>query len=297
MKTFFYNIGYFLLEALRTIRFNPLSNFCSILGTGLILFLLGIVLTGWSVGDQIVIMLEQEAEISAYLVDPEDQDQVEELTRQIQSINGVVEVRFVQKEQAKLQMEKLLGNEASILELFDENPFEAFLEIRIDLARLEEVSKQLALQDGIEYVRDNREVLEQMKQVTDGVKIVGAFIILAVGMTTLIIISHMIRQGIYNNREQINTLRLLGAPGGFIGFPFVLAGILMTVVGGLIAVALLLLVIGSGYRQVDGVLPFIPLPKQEQLQAEISLFILSVSAILGVLGSLFGLNSMRKDKN
>jgi cell division transport system permease protein len=297
MKTFFYNIGYFLLEALRTIRFNPLSNFFSVLGTGLILFLLGIVMTGWSVGDQIVVMLEKEAEISAYLVNPEDQDQIEELTKQIQSIDGVIEVRFVQKEQAKLQMEKLLGNEANILELFEENPFEAFLEIRIDLGRLEEVSNQLTKQDGIEYVRDNREVLEQMKQVTDGVKIVGAFIILAVGMTTLIIISHMIRQGIYNNREQINTLRLLGAPSGFIGFPFVLAGILMTVIGGFLAVALLLMVIGSGYRQLEGVLPFIPLPKQDELQAEISFFILIISAILGILGSLFGLSSMRKDKN
>jgi cell division transport system permease protein len=297
MKTFFYNIGYFLLEALRTIRYNPLSNFFSILGTGLILFLLGIVLAGWSVGDQIVMMLEQEAEISAYLVDPEDKDQMDELTRKIQSIDGIVEVHLVQKEQAKLQMEKLLGNEANILELFEENPFEAFLEIRIDLGRLEEVSKQLIQLDGIEYVRDNREVLEQMKQVTDGVKIVGAFIILAVGMTTLIIISHMIRQGIYNNREQINTLRLLGAPSGFIGFPFVLAGILMTVIGGFLAVALLLMVIGSGYRQLDGVLPFIPLPKQEQLQAEIIFFILAISAILGILGSLFGLSSMRKDKN
>ncbi len=297
MKTFFYNIGYFLLEALRTIRFNPLSNFFSVLGTGLILFLFGIVLAGWSVGDQIVMMLEQEAEISAYLVDPEDQDQIEELTRRIRSIDGVVEVRFVQKEQAKLQMEKLLGNEADILELFEVNPFEAFLEIRINLDRLDEVSKQLVQHEGIEYVRDNREVLEQMKQVTEGVKIVGAFIILAVSMTTLIIISHMIRQGIYNNREQINTLRLLGAPGGFIGFPFVLAGILMTVIGGFIAVILLLMVIRGGYRQLGGALPFIPLPKQEKLQTTISLFILSVSAILGVMGSLFGLSSMRKDKN
>ena len=297
MKIFFYNIGYFLLEALRTIRFNTLSNFFSVLGTGLILFLLGVVLTGWSIGDQIVILLEQEAEISAYLVEPENQDQIETLTGQIQSFDGVAEVRYIGKEQAKLQMEKLLGNEANILELFEENPFEAFLEIRIDLSRLDDVTKQLTGLDGIEYVRDNREVLEQMKQVTDGAKIVGAFIILAVGMTTLIIISHMIRQGIYNNREQINTLRLLGAPGGFIGFPFVLAGILMTVVGGLMAVMLLLMVISSGYRQLDGVLPFIPLPKQEELQTEICLFILSVSVLLGVLGSLFGLSSMRRDSN
>ncbi len=297
MKTFFYNLGYFILEAFRTIRFNPLSNLFSVLGTGLILFLLGIVFIGWSIGDQMINTLEQEAEISAYLNNPEDLTQVSELTKQIQGLEGVISTRYIEKEQAKDQMEKLLGKEADILELFEDNPFEAFLEIRIDLNRMQEVIDQLIALDGIDYVRDNREILGQMKQLTDGVKIAGSFIILAVGMTTLIIISHMIRQGIYNNREQINTLRLLGAPNGFIGFPFLLAGTMMTLIGGTLAMILLLSVIQGGYQRLDGVLPFIPLPKQLQLQFDVSLFIISVSAGLGVLGSLFGLSSMKKDKS
>lgn len=297
MKTFLYNIGYFLSEAMRTIRFNPLSNFFSVIGTGLILFLLGIVLVGWSVGDQIVMALEQEAEISVYLTNPEDQVKIEELTLQLQKLEGVLEVRSVGKEQAKEQMEKLLGNESEILGLFNENPFEAFLEVRINLGQMEDVLNKLQSVNGIEYVRDNREVLEQMRQIADGLKLVGVFIILAVGMTTLIIISHMIRQGIYNNREQINTLRLLGAPGAFIGFPFVLAGTLMTVIGGAIAIGFLLVIINSGYQQLSGALPFIPLPVREWLQVRISSMVLTVSALLGVMGSLFGLASMRNDKS
>jgi cell division transport system permease protein len=297
MKTFLYNIGYFILEAFRTIRFNPLSNFFSIIGTGLILFLLGIVLTGWSIGDQVVVTLEQEAEISAYLTDPEDLAKVDQLIGQVNTIEGVVGTRFIEKEQAKAQMEKLLGNEANILELFEENPFEAFLEIRINLDQMDVVLNKISSLNGIEYVRDNREVLNQMKQLTDGVKIAGAFIMLAVGMTTLIIISHMIRQGIYNNREQINTLRLLGAPSSFIGFPFLLAGTMMTMIGGAFAIILLLIVIQGGYQRLDEALPFIPLPTKNMLQLDISIFILSVSAILGVLGSMFGLSSMRKDKS
>ncbi len=297
MKTFFYNLGYFILEAFRTIRFNPLSNLFSVLGTGLILFLLGIVFIGWSIGDQMINTLEQEAEISAYLNNPEDLTQVSELTKQIQGLEGVISTRYIEKEQAKDQMEKLLGKEADILELFEDNPFEAFLEIRIDLNRMQEVIDQLIALDGIDYVRDNREILGQMKQLTDGVKIAGSFIILAVGMTTLIIISHMIRQGIYNNREQINTLRLLGAPNGFIGFPFLLAGTIMTLIGGTLAMILLLSLIRGGYQRLDGVLPFIPLPKQSKLQFDVSLFIISVSAGLGVIGSLFGLSSMKRDKS
>jgi cell division transport system permease protein len=297
MKTLVYNIGYFIQEAFRTIRFNPLSNFFSIIGTGLILFLLGIVLTGWSIGDKVVATLEQEAHISVYLANPEDMAKQEELMEQIKAIEGVTGTRFIEKEQAKAQMEQLLGNEAGILELFEGNPFEAFLEIRINLDRMDVVLEKISSLEGIEYVRDNREVLEQMKQMTDGVKIAGAFIILAVGMTTLIIISHMIRQGIYNNREQINTLRLLGAPNGFIGFPFLLAGTIMTVIGGAIATVLLLIIIQGGYQRLGGALPFIPLPEQAKLQSDIGFIIISISAILGVLGSLFGLSSMRKDKS
>ncbi|MGF7142420.1 cell division transport system permease protein [Anaerotaenia torta] len=293
MKTFFYNIGYFILEAARTIRFSPLSNFFSVIGTGLILFLLGIVCVGWSVGDRIVQMLEQEAEISAYITDTADPAQIEELEQRILRINGVTEVTFISEEQAKSQMEKLLGEEARILELFDENPFERFLEVRIRLDRMDEVIAGLELLPGIDYVRDNREVLEQMRGITEGMKLGGAFLILAVGITTLIIISHMIRQGIYNNREQIKTLRLLGAPGGFIGFPFLLAGTLMTLLGGILAALVLYLMLQEGYRQLGEALLFLPLPGKETLQREVSMILLTVSAVLGLLGSLFGLGSMR----
>lgn len=297
MKTFFYNIGYFILEAFRTIRFSPLSNFFSVIGTGLILFLLGTVFIGWSVGDQIIQTLEQEAEISAYVTDTSDSVLIEELKQRISGINGVSEVTFISREQAKSQMEKLLGDEAGILELFEENPFEEFLQIRIQLDRMDEVITGLRQLAGIDYVRDNREVLEQMRRITEGLKLGGAFIFLAVGITTLIIISHMIRQGIYNNREQIKTLRLLGAPGGFIGFPFLLAGTLMTFLGGVFASLALYVLLQEGYRQLGGAIPFIPLPGKELLQENASRFLLTVSAALGLIGSLFGLGSMKNSKS
>jgi cell division transport system permease protein len=71
----------------------------------------------------------------------------------------------------------------------------------------------------------------------------------------------------------------------------------MTVIGGAIATVLLLIVIQGGYQRLGGALPFIPLPEQAKLQSDIGFFIISISAILGVLGSLFGLSSMRKDKS
>ncbi len=297
MKTALYNIGYFFTEAVRTIRYGLLSNIFSVLGTGLILFLLGMVLTGWSIGDRMLEAIGEEAEVSAYFTDADSEAKAQELIGEVKKLSGVLEVRYVDEGQAKAQMENMLGEEADILSLFNDNPFEAFLEIRIDLAQMEGVIAGVKKLPGVEYVRDNREILEKLKQLTGALKLVGALIIIAVGVTTLIILSHMIRQGIYNNREQINTLKLLGAPNGFIGFPFLVAGTLLTLCGGILADLLVIALLKGIYSQLDGMLPFLPLPSKGGLQTTVCLLLLGISFGLGILGSLFGLSSISEDKN
>lgn len=118
--------------------------------------------------------------------------------------------------------------------------------------------------------------------------------IAAVGITTIIILSHMIRQGIYNNREQINTLRLLGSPGAFIGFPYVLAGILLTLLGGLLAAVSVVLLIKTAFEGLGNIVLFLPLPSQKELTDKMLTLLPSISFILGLAGSLFGLSSVRK---
>ncbi len=294
MKTMIYNLWYFLLEAKRTIRFNPLSNLFSVIGTGLILFLLGMVLTGWSIGDQLIHTLQKEAEVSAYFKENTTKDQAIELVDSIHQLDGVIKAKYVDAEKAYEQNKEMLGNEAEILELFDDNPFEAYLEIRINLEHMDSILATVAKMEGIDYVRDNREILEQMKGIVDALKILGILIAMAVGVTTLIIISHMIRQGIYNNKDQINTLWLLGAPNGFIGFPFVIAGTFLTLLGGLVASIMLFVLLSKGYEQLSGYLLFLPMPPMETLRNAVCIIILCISAALGIVGSLFGLSSIRK---
>ncbi|CRZ34172.1 cell division protein FtsX [Herbinix hemicellulosilytica] len=294
MKTFLYNIGYFFKETGRIIRLNILSNIFSIIGTGLILFLLGLVITGSDIGNHLVNMLNEEAEINGYFTkDISDSDR-NELVEKIGKIYGVRSARLVNEDEAKKKMEDILGEEAKILELFKENPFEAFVEIRINVDEMENILDNVKNMKGIEYVRDNREVLEKIKDITYAFKVLGYLLIAAVGITTLIILSHMIRQGIYNNREQINTLRLLGSPGAFIGFPYVLTGILLTLLGGILAALSVVLLINTAYEGIGSTVLFLPLPSKNDLIDKMIILIPSLSFILGLMGSLFGLSSIRK---
>lgn len=292
MKSIFYNLGYFFKEVKNIVRLNLLSNILSIIGTGLILFLLGMVVSGFTVSNRLVNMLQGEAEISAFFSKNVDTVGKKSLVEDIKKINGVSECRLIGKEEAYNRMKEALVEEAHILELLDKNPFEEFIEVKIQLDQIDNVLNKVKSTKGIDYVRDNREVLGQLKNITEGLKILGFLVVAAVGITTIVIVSHMIRQGIYNNKEQINTLRLLGAPISFIGFPFVLVGLILTFIGGILASSLMMFLINKVYGEMS-LLPFMPLPPRGQLISSIVILIMVVSIALGIVGSILGLISIK----
>lgn len=295
MRSFLFNIGYFIKESGRVIRLNLLSNIFTVIATGLILLLLGIVISGTDIGNRLVVMLNDEAEVNGYFSRDISLDERDELAVNINNLDGVRDTRIVSEDEAKTNMQEILGEEAKILELFEDNPFEAFVEIRIDVDAMDYVIDSVKNTKGIEYVRDNRDVLQKIQDITYALKVIGYLMIIAVGITTLIILSHMIRQGIYNNRDQINTLKLLGSPSAFIGFPYVLTGIVLTLLGGLLAALALIFLINGAYESISGTLPFMPLPPRGELIDKMTLWLPALSLFLGFFGSLFGLSSIGKE--
>ena len=191
-------------------------------------------------------------------------------------------------------MTQIMGEESRIIELFDHNPFSPYIDVKIDLDKINLVSNEVESIDGVELVRDNKEVLLKLKNISNLSNILGLLVIIAVGISTLVITSHIIRQGIYTNKQQINTLRLLGAPEIFITLPFILEGFILSIFASLISIGILAIVLNYIYSQITGYLPFLVLPELIKLISSIGIIVLSLSFILGLLGSYFGLRSTRE---
>lgn len=293
MKIVFNNIGYFFKEAKTTIKINMMSNILSILSTGLILFFAAIVLSCWWISNKAVEILQNEAEINVYFEENMDKESIENMVRRIEGLKGVEEAAFISKDEAYKRMEEILGKEAKVLEYLDENPFNPFVEVRINLEDMESIIEELRNIEGIEQIRDNREVLERLKNITLMLETFGYTFMAAVGASTLIIVSHIIRTSIYDNKEHIITLRLLGAPEMFISAPFIIEGLILTVSGGLIASLSSVFTVNYMYAAMAGPLPFIPLPQLEIVISNLVMIIMFLSLIFGILGSGFGLWSAR----
>lgn len=294
MKVLFKNTGYFLKEIFTIIKIDLLSNIFSIFSLSFIFFMLSLIISGGWISTYMISAIENEAEISVYYKESETKSDVAEIIAKIAKIEGVKSVIAIDGEEAQEQMLQILGKESRIIQLFDHNPFSPYIEVKIELTNMEIVTRDIAGIDGVDFVRDNKEVLDKLVSISNLANILGILIITAVSIVTLVTTSHIIRQGIYNNREQINTLRLLGAPEYFITLPFILEGLFMTIIAGLLSLIMVTAMDKYIYSQVSGSLPFLILPPLNELILGIGLFSLVLSVVLGFVGSMLGLNATRK---
>ena len=294
MKNFFSNSGYFLKEAFIMFKLNLLSNILSIFSMGLILFILAMVISGWWMSNKVTEAIQGDAEINIFFNGDIGKEGALRLAEKIKGINGVRTSKVINENEAYNRMVKILGKEAKVLTIFEANPFSSFIEVNITLEKMDAVLVELNSLKDIEYVRDNREVLDRLRSISGLLNLLGYLILIAVGISTVVIISHIIRQGVYNNREQIYTLRLLGAPRTFIASPFLLEGLWLTICGGALAAFLAAFTIKQIYAQITGPLPFIPLPPAQSLISGMAAVVMFTSTILGITGSLLGLLSREK---
>ena len=289
----FRNIKYYFDEVGTILKLNGLSSFLSIISLMLIFFITALTLSGWWLSNEFANALKDQAEISIYYPTNLNEFSLNTLVEEIQLIDGVKHLEQITAEDAYQNMSKILGQEAKILSQFEENPFEAYFEVSIELNKLDFVLEELKNVDKIEYVRDNRTVLEKIEKITTVVGIIGVIMTLAVGISTFIITSHIIREGVHAHRNQINTLQLLGAPDRFIQMPFIIEGTLLTFISGVFASALYVLFSLNFSKMTVGIFPFFPAVDKHALILIIGLSLMGASFILGITASLFGLKLVK----
>lgn len=288
-----FNLPYFFKEAGTLAKKDLSSYMLSSLSLVMIFFVLAMTAgIGYSMSFMSA-SLQSEAEISVYYDPGTDPDQI---ALGLEKIEGVNEVLLIPADEAKDKMVQLLGDDSKILSLFDYNPFSEYLEVNIQLDKSETIADTAGLINGVSYVRDNREVLDKLKDISSAFNLSGILIIIAVGAATVVLTSHIIRQGIYLNRDAIGTLKLLGAPDGFIYFPFVINGVLLSGSSGLLSLAITVMATSKIYNVLTGSLPFLVLPDQRFMTTGLVIFTISTALSLGIAGSLIGIGSTKPKK-
>lgn len=198
----------------------------------------------------VVSNLQQSVDMSVYLQDDAQQDDIAKLKAELAMLPEVGSVRYVSKDDALKQFTALHQNDQAILDSLDAlgtNPFFASLRVGAkDSSQYKKIADFLTQHDftsviqSIDY-QERASVIEKVTRLTSALK-TGAFALSAVfACIALLVAFNTIRLTILNSREEIEIMRLVGASNSFIRGPFLVQGAIAGLLGGCVLFLLTLL--------------------------------------------------------
>jgi cell division transport system permease protein len=234
--------------------------------------------------------------INVYLRDDAPQQAVADLRERLTADPTLREVRYVSRDQAAAIFRRRFAHLAQAADSVGGNPFPSSLELiargerEERLEQTEELVASLRASPIVEEVRDSeeeaRKVLALLRVISAGGWVVGGILALA----SLFTIFNVIRLTVYQRRDEIAIMRLVGATAGFIRGPFLIEGMMQGVLGALAAEGLLLFAYGRmlGYAAATEN-PFLKMLTSGFLSPSQAGALVLGGTFLGMAGSLLSL--------
>ena len=188
--------------------------------------------------DSLVQKIENENVIMVYIDDEATDADIDELGIELQSLNNVQKIEFVAKEDA--WAEQIATMDEAQAEFFteqtDEIPLPDAYKVTVkDLEQFTSTVKQIKKLDHIDTVRQNTDLAKKLAKISNGISIISIVIISVLFAISLFIISNTIKLTIYSRRLEISIMKSVGATNSFVQLPFVVEGIILGVVAGVMS--------------------------------------------------------------
>ena len=289
-------LKYFFKEALKSMKRNGLMTLASISTVALSLFMLGVFLCGVINLNNMASSLENQVQLSIYLKDGLTTDQIMAVGKQIKAIPNLKHLEFVNKEQAMKEFKARLGDQQQLVNaLGDVNPLPNSYVLTFDNpSDVKATAKLAATFQGVESTHYGQDIVEELFRITQVIRIGGIVLIAFLAAATLFIISNTIRLTVFARRKEIAIMKYVGATNGFIRWPFLIEGMLLGLVGAIIAV----LCVGEFYHfitmEVSESLAFFPLVPMFPFFYDVAIYILVGGIIVGAIGSTISLKQYMK---
>lgn len=272
---------------------NKTMSFTSIISIAAMLTLFGVVMlmivnlnglayqTGEKL-DKVVFFLKDEAS-------PSD---VNDFIDELHNNNKVKKVSYVSRDEALKEFKESFGDNSKILEnIPGGNPLPASVTVEMKKLsygkEIEDKYKDLPIVEDHNYYYD---FVTQMIKVQNGVKYVGAGIVLILVLVSVLIIHNTIKIAISNRRKEINIMKYVGATNTYIRGPFLINGIIFGVVGALIAGFITMKLYEILYDRLNPQLydiTHVDLVSALSIRADLFIIFLCIGVGIGFFGSLF----------
>ncbi len=177
--------------------------------------------------------------ITVYLEQQLPDEDVTRVGKQIESVDNIAKIAFYPKEEAIKEFDSQLGdlkNEFS----GKENPLpDAYKITMIDLEKYDATAQYISSIEGVLKVSDKSNLAKTLTELSNIVATLGFWVVFVLGLISLFIISTAIKTTMHSRRFEISIMKSVGATNAFVRIPFVIEGLVLGVLSGIIGAILI----------------------------------------------------------
>jgi len=238
--------SFFLRESLRGLRRSSAPALAALLTVVLTAVVLGVFIPIVQATTGTANEVRSRVVVDVYVKESATTTERAELRQAIEDTANVKSVEFISKEEA-LARAKGKNPEAfrEGAELLGSNPLPSSFRVTPeDPDELSQIVTRLSAGGepqlaAIDEVRDREEDTNKILSATGLVKALTAGLAVLLVFASIALIANTIRLSVYARRREVEVMKLVGATNWFIRWPFVIEGMIVGFLGGLLAVLLL----------------------------------------------------------
>jgi cell division transport system permease protein len=187
-------------------------------------------------------------DVSAFLKDGVPQDDIDAFLTDIKGLPNVKSTVYISKEEALEKYKQDNVDNADLLSAISQtdNPLPATIQIKpVDLNRLEEIRTFLNKTESkkfvadVSYKDDRKEAIDKITNATNLLQRAGIIAVVVFAFISVLIIFNTIQMAIFNRRDELTIMRLLGASTSYIRGPFVVESIIYGVLSAMLSTLLI----------------------------------------------------------
>lgn len=283
---------------------NKLLSFATLAVITLVLLVVAGLLLLNVVSQSLVRALQDKIDVSVYFKTKTEEKDVQSIKEVIESLASVAQVSYISREQAlgKFQRDHA-DNEAYMesLKVLGVNPLGASLNIKarqpqeyVSIVAYLEGANFRELIDTIDF-RQNEPAINKLINISGGIERTGLVVSLFLALVAVLVSFNTIRLAIFNQKDEITVMRLVGASNWSIRGPFLIEGIIYGIIGSLITVLLFWPALALASPKLNKVLPELNLLSWFETNVlGIWLILLGVGIFLGLISSLIAIRKHLK---
>jgi cell division transport system permease protein len=235
-------IAFFFKEALRALRRSAAPSFAAMLTILITALVLGVFIPVVQATTGTANEVRGRVVVDVFVKANASDAQKAQLHQQLLAMPNVKTVQYISKEQALKGMQK---RNKEAFALLGSNPLpDSFRVTPIDAGQVNSIAAALNAPprlNALDEVRNRRQDTDKIVNATGLVKGVTAGLALLFLVASIALVANTIRLSIFARRREVEVMRLVGATNWFIRWPFVIEGVIVGLMGGALAVLLLLI--------------------------------------------------------